>query len=103
MRKDYIEASKQGQETNKDPLCIDVLEREMRRNSMSRFPPKKFLDCNWSDASLLENGTPEEQNRKRARFMELKEVQKAFYKDMAEKIVQVCRHPRRRHLLQRKE
>ena len=35
MRKDYIEASKQGQETNKDPLCIDVLEREMRRNSMS--------------------------------------------------------------------
>ncbi|XP_006437097.2 BTB/POZ domain and ankyrin repeat-containing protein NPR2 isoform X1 [Citrus clementina] len=34
-RKDYIEASKQGQETNKDRLCIDVLEREMRRNSMS--------------------------------------------------------------------
>ncbi|GAY68217.1 hypothetical protein CUMW_262400 [Citrus unshiu] len=87
-RKDYIEASKQGQETNKDRLCIDVLEREMRRNSMSRFPPKKFLDCDWSDAYLLENGTPEEQNRKRARFMELKEVQKAFYKDMAEKIVQ---------------
>ncbi|KAL9422917.1 hypothetical protein AB3S75_035077 [Citrus x aurantiifolia] len=34
-RKDYIEASKQGQETNKDRLCIDILEREMRRNSMS--------------------------------------------------------------------
>ncbi|KAH9763765.1 hypothetical protein KPL70_001278 [Citrus sinensis] len=34
-RKDYIEATKQGQETSKDRLCIDVLEREMRRNSMS--------------------------------------------------------------------
>ncbi|KAL9419916.1 hypothetical protein AB3S75_037641 [Citrus x aurantiifolia] len=34
-RKDYIEAAQQGQETNKDWLCIDVLEREMRRNSMS--------------------------------------------------------------------
>ncbi|KAH9770547.1 Regulatory protein NPR1 [Citrus sinensis] len=188
-RKDYIEATKQGQETNKDRLCIDVLEREMRRNSMSGnlalssevmaddfqmklnylenrvafarllFPSEarvamhiadadatnfytglsaskskgssgnlkevdlnetpsmqakrlqlrlqallktvetgrryfphcsdvvdKFLDCDWSDASLLENGTPEEQRLKRARFMELKEdVQKAFYKDMAEK------------------
>ncbi|ESR50343.1 hypothetical protein CICLE_v10031115mg [Citrus x clementina] len=28
-------STKQGQETNKDRLCIDVLEREMRRNSMS--------------------------------------------------------------------
>ncbi|GAY68214.1 hypothetical protein CUMW_262390, partial [Citrus unshiu] len=44
-------------------------------------------DCDWSDASLLEKGTPEEQRLKRARFMELKEgVKKAFYKDMAEKI-----------------
>ncbi|ESR50351.1 hypothetical protein CICLE_v10031749mg [Citrus x clementina] len=34
-RKDCIEATKQGQETNKDQLCIDVLEREMRRHSMS--------------------------------------------------------------------
>ncbi|XP_024041445.1 BTB/POZ domain and ankyrin repeat-containing protein NPR2 isoform X2 [Citrus clementina] len=34
-RKDYLEATKQGQGTNKDRLCIDVLEREMRRNSMS--------------------------------------------------------------------
>ncbi|KAK9190931.1 hypothetical protein WN943_019541 [Citrus x changshan-huyou] len=34
-RKDYLEATKQGQETNKDQLCIDVLEREMRRHSMS--------------------------------------------------------------------
>ncbi|GAY68220.1 hypothetical protein CUMW_262410 [Citrus unshiu] len=34
-RKDYIEASKQGQETNKDWLCIAFLEREIRRNSMS--------------------------------------------------------------------
>ncbi|KAK9190909.1 hypothetical protein WN943_019519 [Citrus x changshan-huyou] len=34
-RKDYIEATKQGQETNKDWLCIDVLERDMRRNSTS--------------------------------------------------------------------
>ena len=54
------------------PHCSDVVD--------------KFLDCDWSDASLLENGTPEEQRLKRARFMELKEdVQKAFYKDMAEK------------------
>ncbi|KAH9705949.1 BTB/POZ domain and ankyrin repeat-containing protein NPR2 [Citrus sinensis] len=34
-QKDYVEATKQGQETNKDRLCIDVLEREMRRNSVS--------------------------------------------------------------------
>lgn len=188
-QKDYNEAMKQGQETNKDQLCIDVLEREMRRSSMSGnlaisseviaddfqmklnylesrvafarllFPSEarvamdiadadvtnfyaslpaskskgssgnlkevdlnetpsmqarrlqlrlealqktvetgrryfphcsevvdKFLDCDWSDASLLEKGTPEEQKLKRARFMELKEdVQKAFYKDIAEK------------------
>ncbi|KAK9190918.1 hypothetical protein WN943_019528 [Citrus x changshan-huyou] len=46
----------------------------------------KFLDCDWSDSSLLEKGTPEEQKLKRARFMELKEdLKKAFYKDMAEK------------------
>ncbi|KAH9705994.1 Regulatory protein NPR1 [Citrus sinensis] len=46
----------------------------------------KFLDCDWSDASFLEKGTPEEQKLKRTRFMELKEdVKKAFYKDMAEK------------------
>ncbi|KAL0311102.1 UNVERIFIED_CONTAM: BTB/POZ domain and ankyrin repeat-containing protein NPR1 [Sesamum angustifolium] len=30
--KDFYEATKHGQETNKDRLCIDVLEREMRRN-----------------------------------------------------------------------
>ncbi|KAH9705976.1 BTB/POZ domain and ankyrin repeat-containing protein NPR2 [Citrus sinensis] len=34
-RKDYIEATKQGQETNKDWLCIDVLERDMTTNSTS--------------------------------------------------------------------
>lgn len=33
--KDYHENTKQGQETNKDRICIDVLEREMRRNSIS--------------------------------------------------------------------
>lgn len=33
--KDYHENTKQGQETNKDQICIDVLEREMRRNSIS--------------------------------------------------------------------
>ncbi|KAI9176722.1 hypothetical protein LWI28_006370 [Acer negundo] len=33
--KDYNENTKQGQESNKDKICIDVLEREMRRNSMS--------------------------------------------------------------------
>ncbi|KAL8478067.1 hypothetical protein ACS0TY_030095 [Phlomoides rotata] len=30
--KDFNEATKHGQETNTDRLCIDVLEREMRRN-----------------------------------------------------------------------
>ncbi|CAH9130527.1 unnamed protein product [Cuscuta epithymum] len=33
--KDYYELVKQGQETNKDRLCIDVLEREMRQNPMA--------------------------------------------------------------------
>ncbi|CAK9133184.1 unnamed protein product [Ilex paraguariensis] len=33
--KDYNETTKQGQETNKDRLCIDVLEREMRRNPLA--------------------------------------------------------------------
>lgn len=33
--KDYNETTHQGQESNKDRLCIDVLEREMRRNSIS--------------------------------------------------------------------
>nr|XP_015880624.2 BTB/POZ domain and ankyrin repeat-containing protein NPR1-like isoform X2 [Ziziphus jujuba var. spinosa] len=33
--KDYNEDTKQGEESNKDRICIDVLEREMRRNSMS--------------------------------------------------------------------
>ncbi len=32
--KDYNENTKQGQESNKDRLCIDVLEREMRRSSI---------------------------------------------------------------------
>ncbi|KAG9132193.1 hypothetical protein Leryth_017056 [Lithospermum erythrorhizon] len=32
--KDYSEATQQGKETNKDKLCIDVLEREMRRNPL---------------------------------------------------------------------
>ncbi|KAF7815691.1 regulatory protein NPR3-like [Senna tora] len=33
--KDYNEIAVQGKESNKDKLCVDVLEREMRRNSMS--------------------------------------------------------------------
>ncbi|KAL3502501.1 hypothetical protein ACH5RR_036950 [Cinchona calisaya] len=33
--KDYNESTKQGQETNKDRLCIDVLEREMRRDPLA--------------------------------------------------------------------
>lgn len=33
--KDFHEATKQGQETNMDRLCIDVLEREMRRNPLA--------------------------------------------------------------------
>jgi regulatory protein NPR1 len=34
--KDYNENTKQGQESNKDRICIDVLETDMRRrNSMS--------------------------------------------------------------------
>lgn len=32
--KDYLAKTEQGQEANKDRLCIDVLEREMRRNPM---------------------------------------------------------------------
>jgi regulatory protein NPR1 len=34
-RKDYHEKTVQGKESHKDRLCVDVLEREMRRNSMS--------------------------------------------------------------------
>ncbi|KAK7276734.1 hypothetical protein RIF29_17879 [Crotalaria pallida] len=34
-RKDYHEKTMQGKESNKDRLCVDVLEREMRRSSMS--------------------------------------------------------------------
>ncbi|TKY57186.1 Regulatory protein NPR3 [Spatholobus suberectus] len=34
-RKDYHEKTVQGKESNKDRLCVDVLEREMRRNSMT--------------------------------------------------------------------
>ncbi|KAL6198603.1 hypothetical protein ACLB2K_028392 [Fragaria x ananassa] len=33
--KDYHSKTVQGQETNKDRICIDVLEREMRRNPMA--------------------------------------------------------------------
>lgn len=34
-RKDYHEKTVQGKESNKDRLCVDVLEREMRRNSLT--------------------------------------------------------------------
>ncbi|XP_058743019.1 BTB/POZ domain and ankyrin repeat-containing protein NPR1-like [Vicia villosa] len=34
-RKDYNAKTVQGKESHKDRLCVDVLEREMRRNSMS--------------------------------------------------------------------
>ncbi|XP_028751944.1 regulatory protein NPR3 [Neltuma alba] len=33
--KDYNEIAERGKESNKDKLCVDLLEREMRRNSMS--------------------------------------------------------------------
>lgn len=53
------------------PHCSEVLD--------------KFLDDDMPDACYLENGTPEERQIKKMRFMELKEdVQKAFSKDMAE-------------------
>ncbi|KAH0983762.1 hypothetical protein GBA52_010939 [Prunus armeniaca] len=185
--KDFYENTKQGQESNKDRMCIDLLEREMRRNSTSgnlsirseviaddlnvrldylenrvafarllfpaeakvamemadahstsvpsglsasrgssgnlrevdlnetpsgrtkrlqarmqalrktvemgrRFFPHcsevldKFLDDEMDMADfILEKGTPEEQRKKKTRFLELKDdVQKAFCKDMAE-------------------
>lgn len=34
--KDYHAKTEQGKETNKDRICIDVLEREMRRNPLAR-------------------------------------------------------------------
>ncbi|BAT80808.1 hypothetical protein VIGAN_03041800 [Vigna angularis var. angularis] len=34
-RKDYHEKTVQGKESNKDRLCVDLLEREMRRSSMT--------------------------------------------------------------------
>ncbi|VVA29191.1 PREDICTED: regulatory [Prunus dulcis] len=33
--KDFYEKTEKGQESNKDRMCIDLLEREMQRNSMS--------------------------------------------------------------------
>ncbi|KAL5097628.1 hypothetical protein RYX36_001955 [Vicia faba] len=33
--KDYLTKTEQGKETNKDRICIDVLEREMRRNPLA--------------------------------------------------------------------
>ncbi|KAK1304530.1 Regulatory protein NPR3 [Acorus calamus] len=33
--KDYYTKTEQGQESNKDKICIDILEREMRRNPMA--------------------------------------------------------------------
>ncbi|KAK9187985.1 hypothetical protein WN944_019384 [Citrus x changshan-huyou] len=102
-RKDYIEASKLGQEINKDRLCIDVLDNFMSGNLTMQsevmdddfqmqlnylgnrvergrryFPHcsevvDKFLDCDWPDASLLESDALEEQKLKRARLIELEE------------------------------
>ncbi|KAH9770566.1 BTB/POZ domain and ankyrin repeat-containing protein NPR2 [Citrus sinensis] len=57
-RKDYIEATKQGQGTNKDRLCIDVLEKEMRRNSMSEnlAMPSEVMDDHFqAKLDYLEN------------------------------------------------
>ncbi|KAM1919908.1 hypothetical protein ACFX15_023788 [Malus domestica] len=34
-RKDFLENTQTGQESNKDRMCIDLLEREMQRNSIS--------------------------------------------------------------------
>jgi regulatory protein NPR1 len=36
--KDYHTKTEQGKETNKDRICIDVLEREMRRNPLAGDP-----------------------------------------------------------------
>uniref|UniRef100_A0A2C9U8Y0 Uncharacterized protein n=1 Tax=Manihot esculenta TaxID=3983 RepID=A0A2C9U8Y0_MANES len=50
--KDYIAKIEQGQEANKDRLCIDVLEREMRRNPMA------------VDASLTSHSTSDDLHMK---------------------------------------
>lgn len=53
------------------PHCSEVLDN--------------FLADDMPDLLFLEKGTPEEQRKKKARFMELKdEVQKALSKDLAE-------------------
>lgn len=53
------------------PHCSEVLD--------------KFMEDDLHDLFFLENGTPEEQEIKRTRFVELKEdVQRAFTKDKAE-------------------
>ncbi|XP_022985303.1 BTB/POZ domain and ankyrin repeat-containing protein NPR2-like [Cucurbita maxima] len=53
------------------PHCSDVLDN--------------FLADDMPDLLFLEKGTPEEQKKKKTRFMELKDdVQKAFCKDLAE-------------------
>lgn len=41
--KDYNEPTKQGKATNKDRLCIDVLEREVMRNPMNGIMPSSSL------------------------------------------------------------
>lgn len=52
------------------PHCSEVLDR--------------FMEDDLPDLFYLEKGTPDEQRRKRTRFMELKDdVQKAFIKDKA--------------------
>ncbi|XP_015575545.1 BTB/POZ domain and ankyrin repeat-containing protein NPR1 [Ricinus communis] len=50
--KDYHAKTEQGQEANKDRLCIDVLEREMRRNPMA------------GDASITSQATPDDLHMK---------------------------------------
>ncbi|RRT47214.1 hypothetical protein B296_00033598 [Ensete ventricosum] len=104
--KDYFTRTEQGQESNKNKICIDILEREMMRNPMaaedSATSPlladdlhmkllylenrvlDKFLEDDLPDVLYLQKGSPDEQKTKKLRFCELKEdVRKAFSKDKA--------------------
>ncbi|KAK9187986.1 hypothetical protein WN944_019385 [Citrus x changshan-huyou] len=72
------------------PNCSEVVEKFMFFKFMFFNPANcselvdEFLDCDSSDASLLEKGTPEVQKLQRACFMKLKvEMPEAFCKDVA--------------------
>ncbi|KAK9190920.1 hypothetical protein WN943_019530 [Citrus x changshan-huyou] len=55
------------------PYCSVVADNFLHFNSPHCSEVvDEFLDCDWSDASFLEKGTPDEQKLKRAGFMKLK-------------------------------